>query len=634
MKVNERVSQMHEMVVTVPAGTFFPLCSMNVAFDRELIGPAMMQGLMGDGQPWARYDDMFSGWAAKSVADHLGIGIKSGMPYIRHNKASNPFVNLRKEFLGLWWQELVLRFFMTEVRFSPSADTPSKAYKELAIQIRTRLKGIHNYFDRLATAMEMWTNFWDLASKGEIVFSPSRRFESGLEPINRNYFSFQAYKAVSGGNLNLVPEIEIHPVSSFAEEMKGPSPGPTSTERKHSELFEELYPKKTIVTFKDIGVGHQWKTYLVPLDKKFHVGPFKDFLNYTKDNQNHLTNVVPVDKSGDITFQEADYRAEVVILQKLLASLNFVDDINDADLVLVPALPMVKTARLKGKSAGGCRNHGRCADQWFAELEIELRKLNPKLPKKYLYLATQDESQNHKFYIERQSDRNSIIVTLGPNGLVVPSLNPIQELQPKYFKGCIPIEQRPTFLIFNQGQREWLNDRRIIHNELSAYDGEKAVSTQSYAESQMLGPKNATFVLCAPGDLPFQKRFFDTILMCSVPVVVARETKGGQKTYWSNVRYPPLPNLNSPAVEETYPKIGFPYSDILVEVNGTIIEEGKMMKYLESIPMEVIQRKVERIEEIRNKFVYDLDGTTEDAFSSMLDELHKMIKITGTDKDL
>ena len=74
---------------------------MNVAFDRELIGPAMMQGLMGDGQPWARYDDMFSGWAAKSVADHLGIGIKSGMPYIRHNKASNPLVNLRKEYLGL-----------------------------------------------------------------------------------------------------------------------------------------------------------------------------------------------------------------------------------------------------------------------------------------------------------------------------------------------------------------------------------------------------------------------------------------------------------------------------------------------------------------------------------------------------
>lgn len=111
-------SPKYTMVMTVPGGIFFPLCSMNVAFDRELIGPAMMQGLMGEGQPWARYDDVFSGWAAKSVADHLGIGIKNGMPYIRHDKASNPFVNLRKEYLGLWWQESLLRFFMRDLHYT------------------------------------------------------------------------------------------------------------------------------------------------------------------------------------------------------------------------------------------------------------------------------------------------------------------------------------------------------------------------------------------------------------------------------------------------------------------------------------------------------------------------------------
>ena len=47
-----------DATVTVPKGVLYPLCSMNVAFDRELIGPAFMQGLMGTGQPWARYDDM------------------------------------------------------------------------------------------------------------------------------------------------------------------------------------------------------------------------------------------------------------------------------------------------------------------------------------------------------------------------------------------------------------------------------------------------------------------------------------------------------------------------------------------------------------------------------------------------
>jgi len=41
---------------------------------------------------------MWAGWASKTVADHLGVGSKSGHPYIKHNKASNPFTNLMKEY--------------------------------------------------------------------------------------------------------------------------------------------------------------------------------------------------------------------------------------------------------------------------------------------------------------------------------------------------------------------------------------------------------------------------------------------------------------------------------------------------------------------------------------------------------
>ena len=47
---------------------------------------------------------MFAGWASKVVADHVGMGCKSGAPYARHDKASNPFVNLEKEYMGLEWQ--------------------------------------------------------------------------------------------------------------------------------------------------------------------------------------------------------------------------------------------------------------------------------------------------------------------------------------------------------------------------------------------------------------------------------------------------------------------------------------------------------------------------------------------------
>ena len=46
-------------------GSLYPMCGMNLAFDRQLIGPAMYFGLMGDGQPLGRYDDMWAGWCSK-----------------------------------------------------------------------------------------------------------------------------------------------------------------------------------------------------------------------------------------------------------------------------------------------------------------------------------------------------------------------------------------------------------------------------------------------------------------------------------------------------------------------------------------------------------------------------------------
>lgn len=56
--------------MTIPKGTLFPMCGMNLGFNRELIGPAMYFGLMGDGQPIGRYDDMWAGWCVK-VINHI-----------------------------------------------------------------------------------------------------------------------------------------------------------------------------------------------------------------------------------------------------------------------------------------------------------------------------------------------------------------------------------------------------------------------------------------------------------------------------------------------------------------------------------------------------------------------------------
>jgi len=65
VKPRERNERYVNAVMTIPKGTLFPMCGMNLAFDRDLIGPAMYFGLMGDGQPIGRYDDMWAGWCVK-----------------------------------------------------------------------------------------------------------------------------------------------------------------------------------------------------------------------------------------------------------------------------------------------------------------------------------------------------------------------------------------------------------------------------------------------------------------------------------------------------------------------------------------------------------------------------------------
>ena len=174
LKVSERNDIYADITQTIPKGVLYPLCSMNVAFNKKLLGPAVMQGLMGVGQPWGRYDDMFSGWASKVVADHLELGTKSGAPYILHKKASNPFTNLAKEYMGLQWQEEIIRVF-DSISFSKDSDNPSKVYLELANIVESRLSHLSPYFLRLADAMKKWVRVWDLRERNLLPLTPSRR---------------------------------------------------------------------------------------------------------------------------------------------------------------------------------------------------------------------------------------------------------------------------------------------------------------------------------------------------------------------------------------------------------------------------------------------------------------------------
>ena len=158
VKPNWRNTKYVDIVQTIPYDTLFPMCGMNLAFNRELIGPAMYFGLMGEGYPWGRYDDMWAGWCAKTICDHLGYGVKTGLPYIRHEKASKWQSNFEKEQNGILWQEEIIPFFEN---VSLSSSSVIDCYYELADEVEEKLTEIDEYFDKLSDGMRIWASLWE-----------------------------------------------------------------------------------------------------------------------------------------------------------------------------------------------------------------------------------------------------------------------------------------------------------------------------------------------------------------------------------------------------------------------------------------------------------------------------------------
>jgi reversibly glycosylated polypeptide / UDP-arabinopyranose mutase len=64
-----------------------------------------------------------------------GMNLKKGAAlHIWHSKASNPFVNLKEEYKGIFWQEDIIPFFQAVV-LPEGCDTVHKCY---ASRSRTR----------------------------------------------------------------------------------------------------------------------------------------------------------------------------------------------------------------------------------------------------------------------------------------------------------------------------------------------------------------------------------------------------------------------------------------------------------------------------------------------------------------
>ena len=121
-------------------GSYLTVCSMNLAFRREVI-PAFYQLPMDD-NPWdvGRFDDIWSGLFLKRAADLLDKRVYTGEPLCRHDKAArSTFGDLANEAPGLELNEHVWRVIDRAEPAEPLEAADASAYRAIGRAIATEL---------------------------------------------------------------------------------------------------------------------------------------------------------------------------------------------------------------------------------------------------------------------------------------------------------------------------------------------------------------------------------------------------------------------------------------------------------------------------------------------------------------
>lgn len=162
LKPEQRNSRYVDAVLTVPARTLMPLSGINIAFDRELVGPALFPALRlgGEGKlRWETMEDIWSGMCVKVICDHLGYGVKSGLPYVWRTERGNAIDSLRKEWEGVKLMEEVVPFFQS-LRLKRTTVKAEDCVVEIAKEVKEQLGKVDPVFGRAAEAMVDWVRLW------------------------------------------------------------------------------------------------------------------------------------------------------------------------------------------------------------------------------------------------------------------------------------------------------------------------------------------------------------------------------------------------------------------------------------------------------------------------------------------
>jgi reversibly glycosylated polypeptide/UDP-arabinopyranose mutase len=153
----------------VPNGQYFPMCGMNVMWKNEhtvlmyhlLMGQRTVGALLSP-LPFDRFGDIWCGIIAKKIIDIKGLSVATGIPYIHHDRASNPFANLKKEANGL---EVNEKFWQHVDAFDRKGGFSSaEFYEEMGHHIGKFdvFPQYVTYFKDLGEAMVLWAKLFQV----------------------------------------------------------------------------------------------------------------------------------------------------------------------------------------------------------------------------------------------------------------------------------------------------------------------------------------------------------------------------------------------------------------------------------------------------------------------------------------
>lgn len=168
LKPAQRNSRYVDAVMTIPSRAMMPISGINIAFDRGAVGPALLPALKlaGEGNlRWETMEDIWSGMCVKVVCDHLGLGVKSGLPYVWRKDRGSAIESLKKEWEGVKLTEEIVPFFQ-QVRLPQTAATTEDCILEMATTVKQQLGPSDPVFTRAAEAMVEWVKLWKAVGSG------------------------------------------------------------------------------------------------------------------------------------------------------------------------------------------------------------------------------------------------------------------------------------------------------------------------------------------------------------------------------------------------------------------------------------------------------------------------------------